>query len=245
MREPRGAARPARRGGDPRPREPARPRRPRPGRRLRGAAGRPRPRGARRRGAGAGGRAPRAAHTKAGYVWAGRDYPAARVSLRSTGAGVLHDRRRLERHRARDRRARRAPTRPCTSGAIYLHLGESYRVARSTSATRTAVVEPFSRRLLHAGEDRDDDRDRRAHAPRAAAGGASSPSARSVVTDQVVGYQKKSIQTQESIELVALELPQTEFETEAIWFLPEAVDARGTGARCPACSARCTRPSTR
>ena len=43
-----------------------------------------------------------------------------------------------------------------------------------------------------------------------------------VVTDQVVGYQKKSIQTQESLELVPLELPQTEFETEAVWFLPEA-----------------------
>ena len=44
---------------------------------------------------------------------------------------------------------------------------------------------------------------------------------RVVVTEQVVGYQKKSIQTQASIELVALELPQTEFETEAIWFVPE------------------------
>jgi DEAD/DEAH box helicase domain-containing protein len=42
------------------------------------------------------------------------------------------------------------------------------------------------------------------------------------VTEQVVGYQKKSIQTQERIDLVALDLPQTEFETEAIWFLPEA-----------------------
>jgi DEAD/DEAH box helicase domain-containing protein len=41
------------------------------------------------------------------------------------------------------------------------------------------------------------------------------------VTEQVVGYQKKSIATQESIELVALDLPQTEFETEAIWFVPE------------------------
>jgi DEAD/DEAH box helicase domain-containing protein len=44
---------------------------------------------------------------------------------------------------------------------------------------------------------------------------------RVVVTEQVVGYQKKSIQTQESLELVALTLPRTEFETEAIWFVPE------------------------
>src|SRR5439155_259339 len=44
---------------------------------------------------------------------------------------------------------------------------------------------------------------------------------RVVVTEQVVGYQKKSITTQENIELVPLELPQTEFDTEAIWFVPE------------------------
>jgi len=44
---------------------------------------------------------------------------------------------------------------------------------------------------------------------------------RVVVTEQVVGYQRKSIQTQEQIDLIALDLPLTAFETEAIWFLPE------------------------
>src|SRR5207244_12937465 len=42
-----------------------------------------------------------------------------------------------------------------------------------------------------------------------------------VVTEQVVGYQKKSIHDQASLEIVSLDLPQTEFETEAIWFVPE------------------------
>jgi DEAD/DEAH box helicase domain-containing protein len=42
-----------------------------------------------------------------------------------------------------------------------------------------------------------------------------------VVTEQVVAYQKKSIRDQETLEFIALDLPQTTFETEAVWFLPE------------------------
>jgi DEAD/DEAH box helicase domain-containing protein len=38
----------------------------------------------------------------------------------------------------------------------------------------------------------------------------------------VVAYQRKRIQDGETIETVPLELPQTEFETEAIWFSPQA-----------------------
>jgi DEAD/DEAH box helicase domain-containing protein len=42
------------------------------------------------------------------------------------------------------------------------------------------------------------------------------------VTEQVIAYQKRSIRDQEVLDLVPLELPETTFETEAIWFLPEA-----------------------
>ena len=41
------------------------------------------------------------------------------------------------------------------------------------------------------------------------------------VTEQVVGYERKTISGQERIELVALELPPATFATEAVWFLPE------------------------
>ena len=41
------------------------------------------------------------------------------------------------------------------------------------------------------------------------------------VTEQVVAYQRKRIQDNETIETIALDLPQTEFETEAVWFVPE------------------------
>jgi DEAD/DEAH box helicase domain-containing protein len=156
--------------------------------------------------------------TKAGYVWAGRDYPAARISLRSTspesfqivdgssGAmlGISEE-------------ARAYST--IHEGAIYLHLGESYRVRGLDLVARTAVVEPFSG-------------DYYTQAKKEATTAIVEPLreeprlglqlffGRVVVTEQVVGYQKKSIQTQESIELVPLDLPQTEFETEAIWFMP-------------------------
>jgi DEAD/DEAH box helicase domain-containing protein len=162
---------------------------------------------------------PELKHTKAGYVWAGRDYPAARVSLRSTGPesftivdassgtvlGIA------ERERAFT---------TVHEGAIYLHLGESYRVQALDLENRTALVEPFSGDYYTQAktetttaivEPRRNDRRL----------GVELTFGSVVVTDQVVGYQKKSIQTQESLELVPLELPQTEFETEAVWFLPE------------------------
>src|SRR5207302_590863 len=80
--------------------------------------------------------------TKAGYVWAGRDYPAARVPLRSASpdsftlvdvsTGSLLGL--VERERAYS---------TVHEGAIYLHLGESYLVRELDLGTRTAVVEPF------------------------------------------------------------------------------------------------------
>jgi DEAD/DEAH box helicase domain-containing protein len=157
--------------------------------------------------------------TKAGYVWAGRDYPAARISLRSTGpesftivdgsAGTMLGI--VEEERAYS---------TVHEGAIYLHLGESYRVRELDFASRTAVVEPFAGDYYTQAKKVTTT----AIVELARAGrrlGLELSFGRVVVTEQVVGYQKKSIQTQESIELVALELPQTEFETEAIWFLPE------------------------
>src|SRR5439155_14640899 len=41
------------------------------------------------------------------------------------------------------------------------------------------------------------------------------------VTEQVVGYERKTIRSQERIEVVQLELPPSTFATEAIWFVPE------------------------
>jgi DEAD/DEAH box helicase domain-containing protein len=157
--------------------------------------------------------------TQAGYVWAGRDYPAARVSLRSTGpeAFTIVDASSgtvlgiVEQERAYS---------TVHDGAVYLHLGESYRVRELDLVARTAVVEPFSGDYYTQAKV---ETTTAIAEPRRAERrlGLDLSFGSVVVTDQVVGYQKKSIQTQESLELVALELPETEFETEAVWFLPE------------------------
>ena len=163
---------------------------------------------------------PELKHTKAGYVWAGRDYPAARVSLRSTGPESFTIVDGLSGTVLGIAEQERAFT-TVHEGAIYLHLGESYRVRALDLENRTALVEPFSGDYYTQAktetttaivEPRRSDRRL----------GVELTFGSVVVTDQVVGYQKKSIQTQESLELVPLELPQTEFETEAVWFLPEA-----------------------
>src|SRR6476469_3941961 len=88
-------------------------------------------------------RHPELEKTNAGYVWAGRDYPAARFGLRSpspdvftileTGTGSVLGT--IERERAYS---------TVHEGAIYLHLGESYRVVALDLAARSALVEPFT-----------------------------------------------------------------------------------------------------
>ncbi|HUH21405.1 MAG TPA: Zn-binding domain-containing protein, partial [Gaiellaceae bacterium] len=162
---------------------------------------------------------PELRRTDAGYVWAGRDYPAAHVSLRSTGPesftvvdatsgavlGIVEQERAFS---------------TVHEGAIYLHLGESYRVRALDLESRRAVVEPFRGDYYTQAKVEtttaivEPYRNERRLGLDLSFGSV-------VVTDQVVGYQKKSIQTQESIELVALDLPETEFGTEAVWFLPE------------------------
>ena len=41
------------------------------------------------------------------------------------------------------------------------------------------------------------------------------------MTEQVTGYQKRAISDGSALELVALDLPETTFDTEAVWYLPE------------------------
>ena len=165
------------------------------------------------------GQLPELQKTKAGYVWAGRDYPAARLSLRSTGpesftivdgsSGAILGI--VEQERAYS---------TVHEGAIYLHLGESYRVQELDLGLRTAVVEPFRGDYYTQAKT---ETTTAIVEPRRVENrlGLELAFGSVVVTDQVVGFQKRSIQTQESLELVPLSLPQTEFETEAVWFLPE------------------------
>jgi DEAD/DEAH box helicase domain-containing protein len=166
--------------------------------------------------------------TKAGYVWAGRDYPAARVGLRNTSpdsfaiveaasGAVLGT---AERERAYS---------SLHEGAIYLHLGESYRVLALDLEARAAVVEPFrSDYYTQAKKETQTAIEEALVTERRL--GLELSFGRVVVTEQVVGYQKKAISDGATLDLVALELPETEFETEAVWFVPEPGQLAGLEA---------------
>jgi DEAD/DEAH box helicase domain-containing protein len=157
--------------------------------------------------------------TRAGYVWAGRDYPAARASLRSSSAesfavvdaatgtvlGVV------ERERTYS---------TVHEGAIYLHMGDSYRVLALDETSRTALVEPFTgdyytqaKKETMTAIEAAELAERRL--------GMDVFFGRVSVTEQVVAYQKKAIRDQATLDLVPLDLPETSFETEAVWYLPE------------------------
>ena len=161
---------------------------------------------------------PELKHTDAGWIWAGKDYPAARVLLRSgeidsfnvvdaetgTVLGIV------ERSRAYS---------TIHDGAVYLHLGEQYLVKRldvdaraalvtranvdwytqAKKETQTSIVEPLR------SESRS---------------GLELFFGRVSVTERVVAYQRKSISGGDTLETVPLDLPETSFETEAVWFSP-------------------------
>ncbi|HYZ20008.1 MAG TPA: DEAD/DEAH box helicase, partial [Gaiellaceae bacterium] len=157
--------------------------------------------------------------TDAGFVWAGRDYPGGRFGLRSTSPDtfavveaatgtVLGS---IEREKAYS---------TVHEGAIYLHLGEQYRVLALDLEARTAVIEPFSGDYYtQAKKETTTAIEETLRAERRL--GLDLAFGRVSVTEQVVGYQKKSIRDQSTIDLVALDLPLTTFETEAVWYLPE------------------------
>ena len=154
-----------------------------------------------------------------GFVWAGRDYPAGRFGLRSAtpdsftvvdvSTGSLLGL--VEQERAYS---------TVHQGAVYLHLGESYRVAELDLENRTALVEPYTGdEYTQAKKDTmtaivEPLREERRL-------GLDLTFGRVVVTEQVVAYQRKRIGDGETIETLPLDLPETEFETEAIWFVPE------------------------
>ena len=161
---------------------------------------------------------PELKQTPAGYVWAGKDYPAARLSLRSSTpdavtvveeeTGALLGLVELERAYS-----------TVHDGAVYLHLGEPYLVSTLDLEARTALVTPFHGDWYTMAKEESDTAilDERRRERRL---GLDLCFGSVVVTEQVVAYQRRRISTQETIDLIALDLPETTFETEAVWYVP-------------------------
>jgi len=161
---------------------------------------------------------PELAHTKHGWVWAGKDYPAARTQLRSASAdsftvvdagtgtvlGIV------ERERAYS---------TVHEGAVYLHLGEQWLVRELDISARRAVVEP------HAGDwytqvrkETSTDIEEALRVERRL--GLELTFGNVSVTERVVAYQRKNIRDQATIATIELDLPPSVFETEAVWYVP-------------------------
>ena len=168
--------------------------------------------------------------TPRGYVWNGRDYPAARVPLRSTSpdAFTIVDVESgsmlglVERERAYS---------TVHQGAVYLHLGEAFHVLELDLEARAALVQPFSGDwYTQAKKETNTAIEETLRSERRL--GLELSFGRVSVTEQVVAYQRRSIRGGEPIDLIALDLPETTFDTEAVWYLPED-DQLGASVKMP------------
>jgi DEAD/DEAH box helicase domain-containing protein len=168
---------------------------------------------------------PELKHTPRGIVWGGKTTPAARTPLRSADAdsftvvdtatgAVLGF---VERSRAYS---------TVHAGAVYLHAGESYLVQELDEKTLHAVVEPF-RGDWYTQPKKETDTAVIGPLREECRLGLDLVFGEVEVTEEVVGYERKTIASQERIELVPLACPPASFQTEAIWFCPERAQLEG------------------
>ena len=168
---------------------------------------------------------PELEHTPAGFVWKGRDYPAARVSLRSgdgeaftvvdaTTGSLLGL---VERERAYS---------TVHEGAVYLHLGEQYLVETLDLEGGIAVVAPASvewytqvKKETQTTIEAAERVERRL--------GVELHFGRVSVLEQVIAFARKAVRDGSTIDVTPMLMPEVTFETEAIWFSPEPAQLEG------------------
>jgi DEAD/DEAH box helicase domain-containing protein len=171
---------------------------------------------------------PELRHTTRGWVWAGKDAPAARVPLRSTSpdAFLVVDSSAgdvlglVERERAYS---------TVHEGAVYLHLGRQYLVRELDLQARRALVEPFDGDwYTQAKKETETAIEEPLRVERRL--GLELSFGRVSVTEQVVAYAKKAVADGAALDTVPLDLPRTTFDTEAVWFVPRSHQLEGLEA---------------
>ncbi len=105
-------------------------------------------------------------------------------------------------------------------GAIYLHLGSAYEVLQLDLERRRALVRPFEGDWYTQPKTETDTTIERLLDRRQALGVTVSLGEVSV-TETVVAYQRKRLSDHAQVDLIALDLPQTSFQTQALWFEPQ------------------------
>ena len=171
---------------------------------------------------------PELQHTPRGWVWAGKESPAARTPLRSTSADafVVVDAATGETLGLAERERAYSTVH---EGAVYLHLGRQYLVRELDLEAMRAVVEPFDGDwYTQAKKETTTAIEEPLRVERRL--GLELSFGRVSVTEQVVGYQKKAIADGATLATVPLELPPTTFDTEAVWFVPRPHQLEGLEA---------------
>ncbi len=158
------------------------------------------------------------------------EYPAAAVSLRSaslenfgivdTSSGELLG----------TTEAARAHS-TVHQGAIYMHLGRSYEVQELDLERRRALVAPFDGGW-YTQPKRETDTTIESVLDRRETLGVALSFGEVSVTETVLAYQRRRLVDHAQLDLVTLDLPETSFSTQALWFEldPEALDLKALDA---------------
>jgi len=152
------------------------------------------------------------------YLPRGPGFPAGEISLRSASLDSVAVVERNSGEMIGQVEAERAFT-TVHPGAIYLHLGRSYEVLELDLDSRRAIVDAFDgdwytqpkKETMVFIEEADEQR--RIGEPLELNFGEVS------VTEQVIAYQRKSLNDHSVIDLVALDLPEQNFPTQALWYV--------------------------
>jgi len=151
------------------------------------------------------------------YLPRGPNFPAADISLRSASPDSIAIVERDSGELLGAVEAERAFT-TVHPGAVYLHLGRSYEVRELDIEARRAAVDAFDGDW-YTQPKKETEVFIEEVAERRDVAGVELNFGEVSVTEQVMAFQRKSLSDHEVIDLVALELPETNFPTQALWYV--------------------------
>ena len=154
------------------------------------------------------------------YYPRGPGFPAGAISLRSASADSIAVVESASGELLGSVEAERAFS-TVHPGAVYLHFGRSYEVRELDLEARRAIVERFDGDWYTQAKKETEVFIEEIDETRSVAGVELSFGSVSV-TEQVMGFQRKSLTDHEVIEMIFLELPEQNFPTQALWYeLPD------------------------
>ena len=144
------------------------------------------------------------------------DYPAARVPLRSSSADVFALIDTSSGEMIGTLEAARAFS-TAHQGAVYLHLGRAYEVEHLDLVQRRALLRPFDGDWFTQPK-RETNTAIELLVERRETMGVLLSFGNVVVTEVVTGYQRKALSDHQQIDFQSLDLPETAFTTQALWY---------------------------